>query len=191
MDNLVKRIVQKELENHEEPSEKKKKQVDSPLGKLKKFKKEKRNHIKWKQRNPIKQMDTTVSLKNGGGHWLLLCREEDTVASIKQKVIELYFLKSKNKYGEEVQNCTINIQDVSGVLVNEDKRLSTFLKRGVYTSKFYFVLHSYFEIVNSDFLEHDVCSVCYCQMIVGKCAFCFPSVLETTRSAGLYSSATM
>ena len=28
-------------------------------------------------------------------------------------------------------------------------------------------------------------------MISGKCAFCFPSVLETTRSAGSYSSATM
>ena len=28
-------------------------------------------------------------------------------------------------------------------------------------------------------------------MIAGKCAFCFPSVLETTRSAGSYSSATM
>ena len=190
MDNLVKRIVRKELKNHEERSEKKKKQVDSPLGKLKEFKKEKQNHIKWKQRNPIKQMDTTVSLKNGGGHRLLLCREEDTVASIKQKEIELYFLKSKKKYGEEAQNCTINIQGVSGVLVNDDKRLSRFLKRGVYTSKFYFALHSYFEIVNSDFLEHDVCSICYCQMIAGKCAFCFPSVLETTRSAGLYSSAT-
>ena len=76
--------------------------------------------------------------------------------------------------------------------MNEDKLLSTFLKeRGVYTSKFYFVLLSYFEIFNSDFLEHDVCSICYCQMIGGKCAFCFPSVLETTHSAGSYSSATM
>ena len=28
-------------------------------------------------------------------------------------------------------------------------------------------------------------------MIAGKYAFCFPSVLETTRSAGSYSSATM
>ena len=28
-------------------------------------------------------------------------------------------------------------------------------------------------------------------MIAGKCAFCFSSVLETTRSAGLYSSSTM
>ena len=28
-------------------------------------------------------------------------------------------------------------------------------------------------------------------MIAGKCAFCFPSVLETARSAGSYSSATM
>ena len=34
MNNLVKRIVQKELENHEELSEKKKKQADSRLGKL-------------------------------------------------------------------------------------------------------------------------------------------------------------
>ena len=29
------------------------------------------------------------------------------------------------------------------------------------------------------------------QMIAGKCAFCLPSVLETTRSAGSYSSSTM
>ena len=137
-------------------------------------------------------MDTTVSIKNGGGHRFLLCSEEDTIASIKQKAIELYFPNGKNKYGEEAQNCTINIQDASGVLVNEDKLLSTFLKeRGVYTSKFYFVLHSYFEIFNSDLLEHDVCSICYCQMIAGKCAFCFPSVLETARSADSYSSATM
>ena len=34
MDNLVKRVVQKELENQGEPSEKKKKQADSRLGKL-------------------------------------------------------------------------------------------------------------------------------------------------------------
>ena len=143
-------------------------------------------------KDPIRQMDTTVSLKNGGEQRFLLCSEEDTIVSIKQKTIELYFLNDKSKYGEEAQNCTINIQDASGVLVNEDKLLSTFLKeRGVYTSKLYFVLHSYFEIFNSDLLEHDVCSICYCQMIAGKCAFCFPSVLETTRSAGSYSSATM
>ena len=84
------------------------------------------------------------------------------------------------------------IQDASGVLMNGDTFLSTFLKeRGVYTSKFYFVLHSYFEFFNSDLLEHDVCSMCYCQMIAGKCAFCFSSVLETTGSAGSYPSATM
>ena len=59
----MKRIVQKE---------------DSRLGKLlekirgKKeptnnvIKKEQRVHIKWKQRDPIKQMDTTVSLKKWG-----------------------------------------------------------------------------------------------------------------------------
>ena len=105
-------------------------------------------------------MDTTVSLKNSGGSRFLVCSEEDTIASIKQKAIELYFLNDKNKYGEEAQNCTINIQDAVGVLLNEDKLLSTFLKeRGVYASKFYFVLHSYFEIFNSDFSEHDVCSV--------------------------------
>ena len=34
MDNLVKRIVQKELENQGEPSQKKKKQTNSRLGKL-------------------------------------------------------------------------------------------------------------------------------------------------------------
>ena len=34
MDNLVKRIVQKELENRGEPPERKKKQADSQLGKL-------------------------------------------------------------------------------------------------------------------------------------------------------------
>ena len=34
MDNLVKRIIQKELENHGEPPEKKEKGVDSRLGKL-------------------------------------------------------------------------------------------------------------------------------------------------------------
>ena len=169
------------MENHEKPSQKKKKQTNSRLGKLlEKIRgkeepinnaiiKEKRVHIKWKRRDPIKQMDTTVSLKNGGGHRFLLGSEEDTIASIKQKAIELYFPNGKNKYGEEAQNCTINIQDASGVLVNEDKLLSTFLKeRGVYTSKFYFVLHSYFEIFNSDLLEHDVCSICYCQMIAGK-----------------------
>ena len=170
MDNLVKRTVQK--------------QADSRLGKLlekirgKKepisnaIKKEKRVHIKWKRRDPIKQMDTTVSLKNGGGHQFFLCNEENRIAFIKQKAIELYFSNGKNKYGEEAQNCTINIQDASGVLVNEDKLLSTFLKeRGVYTSKLYFALHSYFEIFNSDLLEHDVCSICYFQMIAGKCAF--------------------
>ena len=81
----------------------------------------KRVHIKWKRGDPIKQMDTTVSLKNGGGHRFLLCSEEDTIVSIKQKAIELYFPNGKNKYGEEGQNCTINIQDASGVLVNEDK----------------------------------------------------------------------
>ena len=79
MDNLVKRIVQKELENQGEPSEKKKKQADSRLGKLLEkirgkeepisnaIKKEKRVHIKWKRKDPIKQMDTTVSLKMGEG----------------------------------------------------------------------------------------------------------------------------
>ena len=140
MDNLVKRIVQKELENQGEPSEKKKKQADSRLGKLLEkirrkeepisnaIKKEKRVHIKWKRRDLIKQTDTTVSLRNRGGYRFLLCREEDTVAPIKQKAIELYFLNDKSKYGEEAQNCTINIQDASGVLVNEDKLLSTFLK---------------------------------------------------------------
>ena len=170
----MKRIIRKELENHEEPPEKKKKLADFRLGILLEkirgkeepinntIKKVKRVHIKWKRRDSIKQMDTTVSLKNVGGHRFLICSEEDTIASIKQKTIELYFPNGKNKYGEEVQNCTINIQDAGGVLVNEDKLLSTFLKeRGVYTSKFYFVLHSYFEIFNSDFLEHDVCSICY------------------------------
>ena len=88
MNNLVKRIVQKELENHEEPSEKKKKQADSRLGKLlekirgKKepinntIRKEKRVHIKCKQRIPLNK-------------WIiqfLLCSEEDTIASIKQKL---------------------------------------------------------------------------------------------------------
>ena len=63
MNNLVKRIVQKELENHEELSEKKKKQAESRLGKLlekicgKKnqyaVRKEKRVHIKCKQRIPL------------------------------------------------------------------------------------------------------------------------------------------
>ena len=192
------------MDNQGKLSEKKKKQADSRLGKLLEkirgkeepisnaVKKEKRVHIKWKRRDRIKQMDITVSLKNREGHRFLLRSEEDTIAAIKQKAIELYFPNGKNKYGEEGQNCTINIQDASGVLVNEDKLLSTFLKeRGVYTSKLYFVLHSYFEIFNSDLLEHDVCSICYCQMIAGKCAFCFPSVLETARSAGSYSSATM
>ena len=79
-------------------------------------------------KDPIRQMDTTVSLKNGGEQRFLLCSEEDTIVSIKQKTIELYFLNDKSKYGEEAQNCTINIQDASGVLVNEDKLLSTFLK---------------------------------------------------------------
>ena len=122
------------------------------------IKKEKWVHIKWKQTDPIKYMNTTVSLKNGGGHRFLLCSEEDTVASMKQQAIELYFPNGKNNYSEEAQNCTINIQDASGVLVNEDKLLSTLLKeRGVHTSKFYFVLHSYFEIFNSDFLGHTSC----------------------------------
>ena len=53
------------------------------------------------------------------------------------------------------------------------------------------VLLSYFEIFDPVFLEHDVCSICYCQMIAGKCAFCFLSVLETTLSAGSYSSSTI
>ena len=76
--------------------------------------------------------------------------------------------------------------------MNDDKLLSTFLKgRGVYTSKFYFVLHSYFEIFNSDFLEHDLSSMSYCRKIGGKCAFCSPSVLEMAHSAGSYSPATM
>ena len=149
MDNLVKRIVQKDLENQGEPSENKKKQAESRLGKLLEkirgkeepisnaIKKEKRVHIKWKRRDSIKQMDTTVSLKNCGGHRFLLCSEEETIASIKQKAIELGFPNGKNKYGEEAQKCTINIQDASEVLVNEDKLLSTFLKeRGVYISKF-------------------------------------------------------
>ena len=97
-----------------------------------------------------------------------------------------------NKYGEEAQNCTTHIQDASGVLLNEDELLSTFLKeRGVYTSQFYFVLHSYFEIFNSDLLKHDACSICYYQMVAEKCAFCFPLVHETARSAGSYSSVTM
>ena len=73
-------------------------------------------------------MDSTVSIKNGGRHRFLLCSEEDTIASIKQKEIELYFPNGKNKYGEKAPNCTINTQDASGVLVNEDKLLSTFLK---------------------------------------------------------------
>ena len=103
------------------------------------IKKEKRVHIKWKRRDSIKQMDIPVSLKNGGGHRFLLSSEEDTIASIKQKAIGLYFPNGKNKYGEEGQNCTINIQDASGMLVNEDKLLSTFLKEiGVYTSNLVF-----------------------------------------------------
>ena len=36
---------------------------------------------------------------------------------MKQKAIELYFSNGKNKYGE-VQNCTINIQDASGMRIN-------------------------------------------------------------------------
>ena len=75
MDNLVKRIVQKKMENHGKPSEKEKKQTNFRLGKLLEkirrkeepinnvIKKEKRFHIKWKRRDLIKQMDTTVSLK--------------------------------------------------------------------------------------------------------------------------------
>ena len=169
MDNLVKRIVQKELENQGKPSEKKKKQTDSRLGKLLEkirgkekpisnaIKKEKRIYIKWKRRDPITQMDTTVSRKNGGGHWFLLGSEEDTIASIKQKAIELYSPNGKNKYGEEAQNCTINIQDASGVFVNEDKLLSTFLKeKGVYTSKFCFVLHLYLYLLSLSFSKQDV-----------------------------------
>ena len=132
MDNLVKRIAQKELENYGKPPEKKKKQADSRLRKLLEkirgkveptnntIKKEKRVHIKWKRRDPIKHMDTTVSLKNGGGHRFLICSEEDTVASIKQKTIKLYFPNGKNKNGEEVQNCTINIQDAGRVLMQEE-----------------------------------------------------------------------
>ena len=117
MDNLVKRIVQKELENHGKSPEKKERQADSRLGKLlasgkdtqkrginDTIKNEKRVHIKWKRRNPIKQMDTTVSLENGGGHRFFICSEEDTIAFIKQKATELYFPNGKNKYGEEVQN---------------------------------------------------------------------------------------
>ena len=66
----------------------------------------------------------------GGGHRFLVCIEEDTIVSIKQKVIdELYFPNFKNKYGEEAQNCTINIQNAARVLVNEDKLLSTFCER--------------------------------------------------------------
>ena len=122
MDNLVKRIVQKELENQGEPSEKNKKQAESRLGKLLEkisgkeepisntVKKEKRVYIKWKRRDPIKQMDTAVSLKNGRGNRFLLCSEEDTIVSIKQKAIKLYFPNGKNKYDEEAQNCTINIK---------------------------------------------------------------------------------
>ena len=80
------------MENHGKPSQKKKKQTNSRLGKLlEKIRgkeepinnaiiKEKRVHIKWKRRDPIKQMDTTVSLRNGGGHQFLLCSEEDTIA---------------------------------------------------------------------------------------------------------------
>ena len=121
------------MDNQGKLSEKKKKQADSRLGKLLEkirgkeepisnaVKKEKRVHIKWKRRDRIKQMDITVSLKNREGHRFLLCSEEDTIATIKQKAIELYFPNGKNKYGEEGQNCTINIQDSSGVLVNEDK----------------------------------------------------------------------
>ena len=116
MDNLVKRIVQKELENHGKTPEKRKRQANSLLRKLLEkirrkeepinntIKKEKRVHIKWKRRNPIKQMDTTVSLENGGGHRFFICSEEDTIAFIKQKATELYFPNGKNKYGEEVQN---------------------------------------------------------------------------------------
>ena len=123
---------------------------------------------------------------------MLECSINRRNASIKQKAIELYFPIGKNKYGEEAQNCTTHIQDASGVLLNEDELLSTFLKeRGVYTSQFYFVLHSYFEIFNSDLLKHDVCSICYYQMVAEKCAFCFPLVHETARSAGSYSSVTM
>ena len=116
MDNLLKRIVQKELENHGKTPEKRKRQANSLLRKLLEkirrkeepinntIKKEKRVHIKWKRRNPIKQMDTTVSLENGGGHRFFICSEEDTIAFIKQKATELYFPNGKNKYGEEVQN---------------------------------------------------------------------------------------
>ena len=66
MDNLLKRIVQKELENHGEPLEllEKIRGKEEPINNA--IKKEKRVHIKWKQKDPIKEMDTTVSLKNGG-----------------------------------------------------------------------------------------------------------------------------
>ena len=139
-------------------------------------------------------------LKRNSKPWRTARKEEKTsrlsigktfaITSIRQKSIELYFPNDKNKNAEEAQNCTINIPDASGVLVNKDKLLSTILKeRGVYTSKFYLVLHSYFEIFNSDFSEHDVYSICYYQIIARKCAFCFSSVLEMERSS--YSSATM
>ena len=44
-------------------------------------------------------MDTTVSLRNGRVHRFLLCSEEDIIASMKQKPIELYFPNGKSKYG--------------------------------------------------------------------------------------------
>ena len=65
MDNLMKRIVQNELENHGEPPEKKEKPADPRLGKLLEkicgkeepinnaIKKKRRVHFKWKRRDPI------------------------------------------------------------------------------------------------------------------------------------------
>ena len=65
MDNLMKRIVQNELENHGEPPEKKEKPADLRLGKLLEkicgkqepinnaIKKKRRVHFKWKRSDPI------------------------------------------------------------------------------------------------------------------------------------------
>ncbi|XP_057293155.1 uncharacterized protein LOC130621818 [Hydractinia symbiolongicarpus] len=197
MENLVKRIVRDEMQNKDDPPNKiKNKQTETRLGSLlkrirtsnsaddvKKEGKEKHVNVKWKRADLLKGTHTTVTQKHGGGHRFVVVNDFDTVESIKEKAINHYFPEGTNFFGESRNDCEITIRDASGVAIDESLTLKDCLKnRGVYISKFYFVLHTKYGYFDSTVFETDVCSVCFCQMVGGICRICYPSVYQTIRN---------
>ena len=132
---------------------KKKKQTESRLGNLlskircKKeetsIEKEKRVNIKWKQYDPVKKTENTVTQKCGGGHRFIAIGLKETVKSIKEKAIALYFPGDVNYFGEFKKDCQFKLTDAAGNEIDDSFIVLNYVKeRGIYISKFFFVIVS-------------------------------------------------